>query len=325
MDEKKDLLASVACLLSSCSFQVTCADNSGLALRLLSEKANEFDLLLIDRDITDVDVYTFIRLAKRIDLLSMVMSEEDDDTIILEALKNGALLVLKRPLTKDAAMGIRQYAIKERIRKHDECQNKNTTRNAARIEERIQDNHRCLGRKRTYRGKPTKHLVYQSSEDYDDRVKTKIRVEWTRELHDKFLHAAIQLGEGRCYPKEILDLMDVPGLTRTQVASHLQKCRDGRCKYTEKGRMANSSCNISPQGVNGRKFDCKPSLQSDQNEGEDRINLDDLSLSLNGCRTEVNHMNDQSSRGLPTANGSSRQNHGGQAVDTGSVHVSSSN
>ncbi|KAI3745991.1 hypothetical protein L6452_08406 [Arctium lappa] len=329
VDEKKDLLASVGCLLYSCSFQVTCVDNSWAALRLLSEKENGFDLLLIDRDITNVDVHTFLRLANNMDLLSMVMSEEDNDTIVLEALKNGAFLVLKRPLTIHTVLRIRQHIIKDRFRKHDECENKNLTKKAAIEEESIQDN-RSFGSKRKYRGKPMKHvvrsnldnnLVYQLSEEDDDRTKKKICVEWTQELHDKFLNAIIQLGEGRCFPKEILNLMDVPGLTRMQVASHLQKCRRGSCKYTEKGKMHNSLCNISPQGVDERKFGHMPSLQSDQNEGEDRVNLVDLNLSLNGCRTEVNHMNNKTSRGSPMLNGSSQKNSSGQ----GSVHLFSSN
>ncbi|KAG8363696.1 hypothetical protein BUALT_Bualt19G0049300 [Buddleja alternifolia] len=42
------------------------------------------------------------------------------------------------------------------------------------------------------------------------------------ELHEKFTYAIEKLGEGRCYPEEILELMNVPGLTRMQVASHLQ-------------------------------------------------------------------------------------------------------
>ncbi|KAK4706283.1 hypothetical protein R3W88_034153 [Solanum pinnatisectum] len=51
--------------------------------------------------------------------------------------------------------------------------------------------------------------------------------EWTNDLHAKFMKVVQELGEGRCYPKEILEVMihDVPDLTRMQVASHIQKCR----------------------------------------------------------------------------------------------------
>ncbi|WMV42224.1 hypothetical protein MTR67_035609 [Solanum verrucosum] len=48
--------------------------------------------------------------------------------------------------------------------------------------------------------------------------------EWTIDLHAKFMKAVQELGEGRCYPKEILEVMihEVPDLTLMQVASHLQ-------------------------------------------------------------------------------------------------------
>ncbi|KAH0730138.1 hypothetical protein KY289_001326 [Solanum tuberosum] len=44
----------------------------------------------------------------------------------------------------------------------------------------------------------------------------------TVDLHAKFKEATQQLGEGRCLPKEILEIMNVPGLTRMQVVSYLQ-------------------------------------------------------------------------------------------------------
>ncbi|XP_057789994.1 two-component response regulator ARR14-like [Salvia miltiorrhiza] len=53
-------------------------------------------------------------------------------------------------------------------------------------------------------------------------------MEWTLDLHRKFMAAANFLGQGRCYPREILEIMNVPGLTRMQVASHLQKCRNAK-------------------------------------------------------------------------------------------------
>ncbi|PHT37690.1 hypothetical protein CQW23_21263 [Capsicum baccatum] len=53
-------------------------------------------------------------------------------------------------------------------------------------------------------------------------VRQKICIEWTDYLHEKFMKAVRQLGEGNCYPKNILEVMGVPNLTRMQVASHLQ-------------------------------------------------------------------------------------------------------
>jgi two-component response regulator (ARR-B family) len=48
---------------------------------------------------------------------------------------------------------------------------------------------------------------------------------WSVELHQQFVNAVNQLGIEKAVPKRILELMNVPGLTRENVASHLQKFR----------------------------------------------------------------------------------------------------
>ncbi|KAM6557439.1 hypothetical protein CsatB_004458 [Cannabis sativa] len=53
----------------------------------------------------------------------------------------------------------------------------------------------------------------------------KMKVDWTPELHKKFVHAVEQLGVDQAIPSRILELMKVEGLTRHNVASHLQKYR----------------------------------------------------------------------------------------------------
>ncbi|MCD7460967.1 hypothetical protein HAX54_044922 [Datura stramonium] len=54
-------------------------------------------------------------------------------------------------------------------------------------------------------------------------VRRKACIEWTGDLHAKFIKVVQQLGEGRCFPKDILVEMNVSGLIRMQVASHLQR------------------------------------------------------------------------------------------------------
>ncbi|XP_060170152.1 two-component response regulator ORR26-like isoform X2 [Lycium barbarum] len=53
----------------------------------------------------------------------------------------------------------------------------------------------------------------------------KVKVEWTTSLHHKFLVAIIEIGLDKVTPLKILDHMKVPGLTRDNVASHLQRYR----------------------------------------------------------------------------------------------------
>ncbi|KAE9606849.1 putative response regulator and transcription factor RR-A-type family [Lupinus albus] len=70
---------------------------------------------------------------------------------------------------------------------------------------------------------PNKASVRDSCEIKANRKKMK--VDWTPELHKKFVHAVEQLGVDQAIPSRILELMKVEGLTRHNVASHLQKYR----------------------------------------------------------------------------------------------------
>ncbi|MED6167719.1 Two-component response regulator-like, variant 2 [Stylosanthes scabra] len=56
-------------------------------------------------------------------------------------------------------------------------------------------------------------------------TRKKLKVEWTTELHKKFVQAVEQLGVDQAIPSRVLELMKVEGLTRHNVASHLQKYR----------------------------------------------------------------------------------------------------
>ena len=66
-------------------------------------------------------------------------------------------------------------------------------------------------------------------ESCDDKMKAskKMKIEWTRELHDKFVEAVETLGPDKAVPSRILEFMGThsPGLTRQNIASHLQKYR----------------------------------------------------------------------------------------------------
>ncbi|XP_057955743.1 transcription activator GLK1-like isoform X2 [Malania oleifera] len=56
----------------------------------------------------------------------------------------------------------------------------------------------------------------------------KRKVDWTPELHRKFVQAVEQLGVDKAVPSRILELMGIDCLTRHNIASHLQKYRSHR-------------------------------------------------------------------------------------------------
>ena len=59
----------------------------------------------------------------------------------------------------------------------------------------------------------------------NSRASKKPRLVWTPELHMRFMNAVNHLGIKHAVPKTILQLMNVEGMTRENVASHLQKYR----------------------------------------------------------------------------------------------------
>lgn len=58
-----------------------------------------------------------------------------------------------------------------------------------------------------------------------ERPSKRPRLVWTTELHQRFLNAVNHLGVKSAVPKTILQVMNVEGMTRENVASHLQKYR----------------------------------------------------------------------------------------------------
>lgn len=61
--------------------------------------------------------------------------------------------------------------------------------------------------------------------DSTARASKRPRLVWTPQLHKRFIEVVAHLGVKNAVPKTIMQLMNVEGLTRENVASHLQKYR----------------------------------------------------------------------------------------------------
>ncbi|KAG8646414.1 transcription factor MYBC1 isoform X2 [Manihot esculenta] len=68
-------------------------------------------------------------------------------------------------------------------------------------------------------------LVSGAAGDEPARTLKRPRLVWTPQLHKRFVDAVAHLGIKNAVPKTIMQLMSVDGLTRENVASHLQKYR----------------------------------------------------------------------------------------------------
>ncbi|CAA0835361.1 Two-component response regulator ARR2, partial [Striga hermonthica] len=179
------------------------------------------------------------------------MGFEDNAILAHRALENGAYLYMTQPITKESADCLWQCVMREKLRLAEYRDPGQLASENLNEESKMIDSEKVFG---------LKEEAYESS--FVGNVKRKVCTEWTQELHDKFLFAVEVLGEGRCFPKDILDLMNVPGLTRMQVASHLQKCRNASWRSPEERKS--DSVPLSGSGHSGpskpRRFGSMPKV-----------------------------------------------------------------
>ncbi|KAL0354473.1 UNVERIFIED_CONTAM: Two-component response regulator ORR26 [Sesamum radiatum] len=204
----------------------------------------KFDLVMANINSPDLHGFKLLQHAVNMDIPVVLMSVDDNVFMAMRAIENGAFLFIKKPMSMDVLSGLWQHVIRDKTRAMRERErscvaaNYNVRgiefRDVAPHQDPEENPNHMYGVMMNDKGKGKKKINLRG--DYDEydvdnhmimnnKVKRKVCTEWTQDLHEKFMEAVEQLGEGRCFPKEILELMNVPGLTRMQVASHLQRPR----------------------------------------------------------------------------------------------------
>ncbi|KAG5581515.1 hypothetical protein H5410_052142 [Solanum commersonii] len=223
-------------LLKSYDYKVTTICSFLEAMAMLSKGEFFFDVIIISVHSLNLNSFKLLAQAVTLDIISLSK----------KALKEGACIFLQRSLNEKIVKYLWKFALRRKIEREkarkgsedgdkmivndvdtnnidvdNEELSKETNdvpnpvehrNNIHKVEDNIASNGKYKRRRKNNR------------EDIkeDKVIKQKDGVKWTADLHAKFMKSLKQLGEGRCYPKDIVKVMDVPGLTRMQVASHLQ-------------------------------------------------------------------------------------------------------
>ncbi|CAI9757711.1 unnamed protein product [Fraxinus pennsylvanica] len=281
VDHDSCFLISTAKMLELCSYKVSYVELASTALSMLSSGQSHFDLVMANINSPDLHGYKLLEQAVNMDIPIILMSVDDDEFLAMGALKNGAFLSIKKPFTVDMLKCLWQHVLREKMKLY---RNKgiNMGMDAAnhhivkgfefigRVEEGNNMQNNNYTRKKKIRGQNGSTWADEECESekqiINNGVKRKVCTEWTQGLHEKFMDAVGQLGEGRCFPKEILEVMDVPGLTRTQVASHLQKCRNNNWRAPEERKSQQNNAPADSTNIDGlghkepRRFGSMPQL-----------------------------------------------------------------
>ncbi|KAI3980622.1 hypothetical protein MKX01_025187 [Papaver californicum] len=201
-------------------------------LKLLREKPYYFDLVVAAVHMPGMSGLELLQGIKLefTTLPVILVSNDTDPEMAAKGISNGAAYFLHKPVSHCDVENMWKHVHKS---KADETVNKNRYKEqtgsiVGQDSLRRKEKHRRVsggddeGNSQVESRKRKKGFV--KDQPSDDKRNKKGRVVWTAQLHTDFLNAIENLGVDSAVPKKILEYMKVPGLTRENVASHLQVC-----------------------------------------------------------------------------------------------------
>ncbi|XP_058079958.1 two-component response regulator ORR21-like [Magnolia sinica] len=214
------------------SLPVTTCDHPLVALSILRERKGGFDVVITDVHMPDMDGFKLLEIiGLETDLPVVMMSVDCKVEVAMKGIEYGACYYLMKPLCMDEVKNVWQHVILRR-RKPDGKENEqvgnaedNSSRNPSTEDVQYANSANEENSKKSKRRRDAKDQTDEDDDedDYaDNSAQKKQRVIWSTELHREFLKAVDKLGYDKAVPKKILEIMKIPGITRENIASHLQ-------------------------------------------------------------------------------------------------------
>ncbi|MCL7038596.1 hypothetical protein MKW94_003727 [Papaver nudicaule] len=206
-------------------------------LKLIREKPCYFDLVMTAVYMPGMSGHElFRRIKEEFTTLPVILVSSDVDSIkASKGMSNVVGHFLHKPITCSDVEKMWQYVHKSKVDHvvNENRYNKQTGSSVEQDSPHNQEKNRNIsgstssddeGNSRVESRKRKESQKGQPSDNKRNRTRTNKtqRVVWTERLHTHFLNAIESLGVDYAVPKKILEFMKVPGLTRENVASHLQ-------------------------------------------------------------------------------------------------------
>lgn len=235
VDDDPTCLKILDKMLKRCLYQVTTCCRATAALSMLRENKGAFDLVISDVYMPDMDGFKLLeQVGLEMDLPVIMMSADGGTSTVMKGIKHGACDYLIKPIRLEELKNIWQHVIRKKRNEPKDFDPSGSFEDndrhrkgsddvdyASSVNEGTDGNWKLIKKR-----KEAKEEEDDGEEDNDDpSASKKPRVVWSVELHQQFVNAVNQLGIDKAVPKRILELMHVQGLTRENVASHLQKYR----------------------------------------------------------------------------------------------------
>eukprot|EP01018_Ginkgo_biloba_P006434 Gb_15884 [translate_table: standard] len=224
-------------LAKLCKNFTTCGQ-AMTALNLLRENKDKFDLVISDVYMPDMDGFKLLELVGlEMDLPVIMMSANGETSAVMKGITHGACDYLLKPVRLEELKNIWQHVVRKKKTDTKDHDHAGPGDEIDKINRGTEDGEHGssandgtdrswkLNRKRKDQNDDDEEDDENEHDNDDPSALKKPRVVWSVELHQQFVSAVNQLGIDKAVPKRILELMNVQGLTRENVASHLQKYR----------------------------------------------------------------------------------------------------
>ncbi|KAJ7955178.1 Two-component response regulator [Quillaja saponaria] len=228
VDDDPTCLMILEKMLRTCHYEVTKCNRAEVALSLLRENRNGFDIVISDVHMPDMDGFKLLEhIGLEMDLPVIMMSADDGKSVVMKGVTHGACDYLIKPVRIEALRNIWQHVVRKRKNEWKDLEQSGSVEEGDRHQKPSEDaDYSSSANEGSWRSSKKRKDEEEEADERDDTsTLKKPRVVWSVELHQQFVAAVNQLGIDKAVPKKILELMNVPGLTRENVASHLQKYR----------------------------------------------------------------------------------------------------
>ncbi|OIW00617.1 hypothetical protein TanjilG_09098 [Lupinus angustifolius] len=228
VDDDPTWLRILEKMLKKCSYEVTTCCLATEALKKLRKRKDAYDIVISDVNMPDMDGFKLLeQIGLEMDLPLIMMSVDGETSRVMKGVQHGACDYLLKPIRMKELRNIWQHVLRKRIHEAREFESNESFDHLMRNGSDQSDDGNLFALEDMTSMKKRKDIDNKHDDiEFGDSSSTKkARVVWSVDLHQKFVKAVNQIGFDKVGPKKILDLMNVPWLTRENVASHLQKYR----------------------------------------------------------------------------------------------------
>ncbi|KAG4914893.1 hypothetical protein JHK85_053230 [Glycine max] len=202
VDDDHNVLVFIKRMCIQWNYRVIAFSDAPSALNFVREKKGcNIDVILTEVHMANMDGYEFLKHAtKEINVPIIMMSHDNATTTsaLMEAVKHGACDFWIKPLNENQFRILWTQVARKMWNEKMLAKTDDSSVHGTRV---------------------------MNTEKNSSTPPKKPRLVWQGELQQRFVRAIMHLGLDKAQPKRILEVMNVPGLTKEHVASHLQKYR----------------------------------------------------------------------------------------------------